>query len=69
MIHNPLTLPVAHDQVVISRDQWLKEAEAAEHSQAPLTAAAIVRNTLHLGVDEEDKKVLSSILFSALYTV
>lgn len=44
-------------QVVISREQWIKEAEAAEHSAAVHTAAAIIRNTLHLGVEEEDRKV------------
>eukprot|EP00604_Paraphysomonas_vestita_P003799 CAMPEP_0174823276 /NCGR_PEP_ID=MMETSP1107-20130205/23120_1 /TAXON_ID=36770 /ORGANISM="Paraphysomonas vestita, Strain GFlagA" /LENGTH=540 /DNA_ID=CAMNT_0016045225 /DNA_START=88 /DNA_END=1707 /DNA_ORIENTATION=+ len=41
-------------QVVIDREKWLKEAEAVEASGSPLTCAAIVRNTLHLGLDEED---------------
>jgi len=36
-------------QVVIDREQWIKEAEDAEQSGAKLTCAAIVRNTIHLG--------------------
>ncbi|CAM9724783.1 unnamed protein product, partial [Discosporangium mesarthrocarpum] len=43
-------------QVVIDREQWLKEAEAAEKAGAPLTCGAIVRATLHIGVEEEDRK-------------
>ena len=43
-----------HDAVV-SRAQWLREAEAAEASGAPLTAAAVVRHTVGLGVDPEDR--------------
>lgn len=42
-------------QVVIERDKWLKDAEAAEHSGAPLVCGAIVRQTIKLGVDEEDR--------------
>jgi pre-mRNA-processing factor 6 len=40
---------------VISRDQWLQEAEAAEASGAPVTSAAIVRYTVGLNVEEEDR--------------
>jgi pre-mRNA-processing factor 6 len=43
------------NNVVISRDNWIKEAEAAEQASSPLTAAAIIANTIHLGVDEEDR--------------
>ena len=44
-----------HDAVV-TRAQWLKEAEAAEASGAPLTSAAIVKCTIGRGVDEEDRQ-------------
>jgi pre-mRNA-processing factor 6 len=43
-------------QVVVSRDAWLKEAEAAEACGSPQTCAAIVRNVLPIGVDEEDRQ-------------
>lgn len=44
--------------VVISRDGWLKEAEAAERAQpaAVLTCRSIVGEVVGLGVDEEDRK-------------
>ncbi len=44
-----------HDAIV-SRAQWLKEAEAAEFAGAPLTSAAIVKCTLGRGVDDEDRQ-------------
>eukprot|EP00628_Pelagophyceae_sp_CCMP2097_P003699 CAMPEP_0184088358 /NCGR_PEP_ID=MMETSP0974-20121125/6184_1 /TAXON_ID=483370 /ORGANISM="non described non described, Strain CCMP2097" /LENGTH=1023 /DNA_ID=CAMNT_0026391069 /DNA_START=75 /DNA_END=3143 /DNA_ORIENTATION=+ len=47
---------LAHYQVVIDRDAWLKEAEAAEQASAPLTCGAIVRSTVGLGVEAEDRK-------------
>ncbi|TMW64501.1 hypothetical protein Poli38472_011381 [Pythium oligandrum] len=43
-------------QVVINRDMWLKEAEACEVAEAPLTCGAIVRACLDLGVEPEDRK-------------
>ncbi|KAI2502948.1 HAT (Half-A-TPR) repeat [Fragilaria crotonensis] len=43
-----------HDAVV-TRAQWLEEAEHAEHAQAPLTSAALVRCTVGIGVDPEDR--------------
>lgn len=43
-------------QVVIDREQWIKEAEEAEKEGAPLTCGAIVRATVHIGVEEEDRK-------------
>ncbi|CAN0336417.1 unnamed protein product, partial [Ectocarpus sp. 12 AP-2014] len=43
-------------QVVIDREQWIKEAEEAEQADAPLTCGAIVRATVHIGVEEEDRK-------------
>ena len=42
-------------QVVISREAWLREAEAAETAGSPMTCAAIVKHVLPLGVDEEDR--------------
>jgi pre-mRNA-processing factor 6 len=42
------------NEAVISRDQWLFEAEAAEESGAPATSAAIVKWTIGKDVDEED---------------
>ena len=44
-----------HDAIV-SRSQWLKEAEAAEFAGAPLTSAAIVKCTAGRGVDDEDRQ-------------
>jgi pre-mRNA-processing factor 6 len=41
--------------VVIDREQWLKEAELAEKAGSPLTCQAIVRATVHLGVEDEDR--------------
>ncbi|GAA5838789.1 hypothetical protein JCM11251_006739 [Rhodosporidiobolus azoricus] len=42
----------------LNRDQWLAEAERAEGSGSPVTAQAIVKATLHLDVDEEDRQVV-----------
>ncbi|ETV67828.1 hypothetical protein H257_16064 [Aphanomyces astaci] len=42
--------------VRIDRDTWLKEAEACETADAPLTCAALVKHSLALGVDPEDQK-------------
>ena len=44
-----------HD-AVISRTHWLKEAEAAEAAGAPLTSSAIVKHTISMGVDVEDRQ-------------
>lgn len=44
-----------HDAVV-TRSQWLQEAEAAESAGAPLTSAAIVKCTVGRGVDDEDRQ-------------
>ena len=43
-------------KVTIDRYAWLKEAEAAEAAGAVVTAGAIVKHTIHIGVDEEDRK-------------
>ena len=42
-------------EVVIGREQWLQEAQQCERSGALLTCAAIVRNTLAIGVEDEDR--------------
>ena len=47
---------LAQYQVVINRDQWLKEAELAEQSGAIQTCKSLVTNTIQIGVDEEDRK-------------
>lgn len=44
------------NDAVISRDQWLQEAESAEVSGASLTSAAIVKYTIGKDVDEEDRQ-------------
>ncbi|GJM91116.1 hypothetical protein PR202_ga07460 [Eleusine coracana subsp. coracana] len=40
----------------IDREVWLKEAEAAERAGSVLTCQAIVKNTIGIGVDDEDRK-------------
>lgn len=41
--------------VVMDREQWLKEAEVAEAGGSPLTCQAIVRATIHMNVEDEDR--------------
>jgi len=43
-------------QVNLEREQWLVEAETAEKSNSSRTAQAIIRETLGLNVEEEDRK-------------
>ncbi|KAI3852397.1 hypothetical protein MKX03_018877 [Papaver bracteatum] len=40
----------------IGRDVWMKESEAAERAGSVLTCQAIIRNTIGVGVEEEDRK-------------
>ncbi|KAF0897948.1 hypothetical protein E2562_001646 [Oryza meyeriana var. granulata] len=40
----------------IDRDAWLKEAEAAERGGSVMACQAIVKNTIGIGVDDEDRK-------------
>jgi len=47
---------LAQYQVVIKRDEWIQEAIDAERSNAPLTCQAVIRNTIHVGVEAEDRK-------------
>ncbi|WWD17460.1 hypothetical protein CI109_101901 [Kwoniella shandongensis] len=44
------------NQVILSREQWLQEAEKCEQDGSPLTAQAIVKATIHQDVEEEDRK-------------
>ena len=44
------------NDAVVTRAQWLSEAEAAESSGAPLTSGAIIRNAIGFGVDAEDRQ-------------
>lgn len=46
------------NQVILSREQWLQEAEACERDGSPLTAQAIVKASIHLEVEEEDRKLV-----------
>jgi len=39
----------------LSREQWLSEAEKAESQGSEVTAQAIVKATVHLDVEEEDR--------------
>ena len=47
---------LAKNEAVVTRDQWLQEAEAAESSGAPLTSAAIIKHSIGLEVDDEDRQ-------------
>ncbi|KAJ4784238.1 Pre-mRNA-processing factor 6 [Rhynchospora pubera] len=40
----------------IDRELWMKEAEAAERAGSVLTCQAIVKNTIGIGVEEEDRR-------------
>ncbi|ERN19157.1 hypothetical protein AMTRI_Chr10g232660 [Amborella trichopoda] len=42
--------------VVIDREAWMKEAEAAERAGSVATCQAIIKNTIGIGVEEEDRK-------------
>ena len=46
------------NQVILSREQWLQEAERCESESSPLTAQAIVKATIHLEVEEEDRRAV-----------
>ncbi|XP_045789815.1 protein STABILIZED1-like [Trifolium pratense] len=42
--------------VVIDREAWMKEAEAAEQAGSIATCQAIIHNTIGIAVEEEDRK-------------
>lgn len=44
------------EAVVIDREAWMKEAEAAEKAGSVATCQAIIKATVGLGVEEEDRK-------------
>uniref|UniRef100_A0A1I7SA43 Pre-mRNA-processing factor 6 n=1 Tax=Bursaphelenchus xylophilus TaxID=6326 RepID=A0A1I7SA43_BURXY len=44
------------NQVEITRKQWFEDAIDAEKSGCPLTANAIIKHVMGVGVEEEDKK-------------
>lgn len=44
------------NQAVLSRDQWLAEAEKCEAEGSPRTSEAIVKATIDMDVDEEDRE-------------
>lgn len=47
---------LAKRDAVVTRAQWLQEAESADKAGAPLTSAAIIKYTLGQGVDPEDRQ-------------
>ena len=47
---------LAKHDAVVSRVQWLKEAEASENAGAPVTSGSIVKHTVGIGVDVEDRQ-------------
>ncbi|PQQ09001.1 protein STABILIZED1 [Prunus yedoensis var. nudiflora] len=42
--------------LAIDREAWMREAEAAERAGSVATCQAIIRNTIGIGVEEEDRK-------------
>jgi PRP1 splicing factor, N-terminal. len=47
---------LAKHDAIVTREQWLKEAEMAEAAQAPITSAAIIKHTIGIAVDVEDRR-------------
>lgn len=47
---------LANKGVVLEREQWLSLAMEAEEAKCPITCQAIVKNTIELGLDPEDRK-------------
>ncbi|MCO5575465.1 hypothetical protein L7F22_029266 [Adiantum nelumboides] len=43
---------------ILSREQWLREAEQVEREGSPATSAAIVKATIGLDIDEEDRRTV-----------
>lgn len=44
-----------HHQVLLTREQWLKEAERCENEGSPRTCEAIIKATVAMDVEEEDR--------------
>lgn len=47
---------LAAHQVVVDREQWITEAENAEKSGFVQTCTALVRETVGMGIEEQDRK-------------
>lgn len=47
---------LARESAMLSREQWIAEAEQCEEEGAPLTCQAIVEQTLGWGLDEDDDR-------------
>ena len=43
---------------ILNRDQWLREAERVEKEGSPMTCSAIVKATIHLDIEEEDRRTI-----------
>jgi pre-mRNA-processing factor 6 len=54
-IAQKMMVSLAQYDVVVQREQWLREAQQCEAAGALLTCAALVRNALLVGVEEEDR--------------
>ncbi|WVN88097.1 uncharacterized protein L203_103297 [Cryptococcus depauperatus CBS 7841] len=46
------------NQVILSREQWLQEAEKCEQDGSPITAQAIVKATIRQDIEEEDQQLV-----------
>ena len=46
---------LSQNQVELSREQWMAEAERCETDGSPMSAQSIVRATIHLDVEEVDR--------------
>lgn len=44
------------EEVVIDKEEWVKEAEVSEKAGSVLTCQAIIKNTIEIGVEKEDRK-------------
>mmetsp|Transcript_809 Transcript_809/g.1566 ORF Transcript_809/g.1566 Transcript_809/m.1566 type:complete len:972 (-) Transcript_809:183-3098(-) len=55
IIHKAVKSLEAH-QVVIDRDSWLKEAEKAEKAGSVVTCQALIKETIGIDVEEQDRK-------------
>jgi pre-mRNA-processing factor 6 len=56
---------LAKENAMKPRDEWLEEAWKAETDGAPVTASAIIENTLGYGVDEDEKTMIAMYMSDA----
>lgn len=47
---------LAKNGAILSREQWLLEAEKAESQGSVVTSQAIIKATLHIDVDDDDRQ-------------